>query len=81
MWPGGKQKAATVWPGLHARPLKLTLLLLLLLSRFSRVRLCATPEMAAYQALFSGCSHFSYSFVLGLCMRYLCCLYSEISWL
>ena len=49
MWPGGKQKAATVWPGLHARPLKLTLLLLLL-SRFSRVRLCATPEMAAYQA-------------------------------
>ena len=27
--------------------------LLLLLSRFSRVRLCATPEMAAYQALLS----------------------------
>ena len=27
-----------------------TLLLLLLLSRFSRVQLCATPEMAAYQA-------------------------------
>ena len=27
-----------------------TLLLLLLLSRFSRVRLCATPEMAAHQA-------------------------------
>ena len=27
-----------------------TLLLLLLLSRFSRVRLCATPQMAAYQA-------------------------------
>ena len=26
------------------------MLLLLLLSRFSRVRLCATPEMAAYQA-------------------------------
>ena len=26
---------------------------LLLLSRFSRVRLCATPEMAAYQALLS----------------------------
>ena len=25
------------------------LLLLLLLSRFSRVRLCATPEMAAHQ--------------------------------
>ena len=31
----------------------LLLLLLLLLSRFSRVRLCATPEMAAYQALLS----------------------------
>ena len=28
----------------------LLLLLLLLLSRFSRVRLCATPQMAAYQA-------------------------------
>ena len=27
-----------------------TLLLLLLLSHFSRVRLCATPEMAAHQA-------------------------------
>ena len=26
------------------------LLLLLLLSRFSRVRLCVTPQMAAYQA-------------------------------
>ena len=26
------------------------LLLLLLLSRFSRIRLCATPETAAYQA-------------------------------
>ena len=26
------------------------LLLLLLLSRFSRVRLCATPQMAAHQA-------------------------------
>ena len=29
------------------------LLLLLLLSRFSRVRLCATPEMAAHQASLS----------------------------
>ena len=29
------------------------LLLLLLLSRFSRVRLCATPKMAAHQALLS----------------------------
>ena len=28
----------------------LSLLLLLLLSRFSRVRLCATPETAAHQA-------------------------------
>ena len=28
----------------------LLLLLLLLLSRFSRVRLCTTPEMAAHQA-------------------------------
>ena len=28
-------------------------LLLLLLSRFSRVRLCATPEMAVHQALLS----------------------------
>ena len=28
----------------------LLLLLLLLLSRFSRVRLCATPQMAAHQA-------------------------------
>ena len=28
----------------------LPLLLLLLLSRFSRVQLCATPETAAYQA-------------------------------
>ena len=30
--------------------LALLLLLLLLLSRFSRVRLCATPETAAHQA-------------------------------
>ena len=28
----------------------LNMLLLLLLSRFSRVRLCATPQVAAYQA-------------------------------
>ena len=35
----------------------LLLLLLLLLSHFSRVRLCATPEMAAHQApLFLGFS-------------------------
>ena len=31
-------------------PYSLMLLLLLLLSRFRRVRLCATPEMAAHQA-------------------------------
>ena len=31
----------------------LPLLLLLLLSRFSRVQLCATPEMAAHQASLS----------------------------
>ena len=34
-------------------PCMLLLLLLLLLSRFSRVRLCATPETAAHQALLS----------------------------
>ena len=33
--------------------IKNTLPLLLLLSRFSRVRLCGTPEIAAYQALLS----------------------------
>ena len=33
----------------HPRPFK-TDLLLLLLSRFSRVRLCETPETAAHQA-------------------------------
>ena len=32
---------------------KATMLLLLLLSHFSRFRLCATPWMAAYQALLS----------------------------
>ena len=31
-------------------PGRLSVLLLLLLSRFSRVRLCVTPEMAAHQA-------------------------------
>ena len=40
-----------------------SLLLLLLLSRFSRVRLCATPQMAAHQALpslgFSRQAHWS----------------------
>ena len=37
-----KQKAA-----------RFEMLLLLLLNHFSRVRLCATPEMAAHQALLS----------------------------
>ena len=37
-------------PKQHSVALGATLLLLLLLSRFSRVRLCATPEMAAHQA-------------------------------
>ena len=35
-------------------------MLLLLLSRFSRVRLCATPETAAYQALPLGFSRQEY---------------------
>jgi len=35
---------------MNAQMLKRPLLLLLLLSRFSRVQLCATPEMAAHQA-------------------------------
>ena len=34
----------------HKEPSSLALLLLLLLSRFSRVQLCATPETAAHQA-------------------------------
>ena len=34
----------------YRKKLLLLLLLLLLLSRFSRVRLCATPWMAAHQA-------------------------------
>ena len=38
------------WSGLPGIPLGDLLLLLLLLSRFSRVRLCATPETAAHQA-------------------------------
>ena len=37
-------------PFLFLNVLPSRLLLLLLLSRFSRVRLCATPEMAAHQA-------------------------------
>ena len=36
--------------GIHLMEVIIFVLLLLLLSRFSRVRLCATPEMAAHQA-------------------------------
>ena len=36
--------------GPHVRAFSPQLLLLLLLSRFSRVRLCATPQTAAHQA-------------------------------
>ena len=38
------------WDELEDWDLYIYTLLLLLLSRFSRVRLCATPETAAYQA-------------------------------
>ena len=55
-WPPGF--SAPVWgPSIsqemvmrHKEPSSWALLLLLLLSRFSRVRLCATPETAAHQA-------------------------------
>ena len=39
------------WDDYHIAIYIILLLLLLLLSRFSRVRLCVTPEMAAHQAL------------------------------
>ena len=43
--------AKGIWEISVASPwLSMSLLLLLLLSRFSRVRLCATPETAAHQA-------------------------------
>ena len=43
---------SSIFPSIHSFPkfYGLLLLLLLLLSRFSRVRLCATPQMAAHQA-------------------------------
>ena len=44
------QIANTRWIIEKAREFQLLLLLLLLLSRFSRVRLRATPEMEAHQA-------------------------------
>ena len=45
-WESTKLSSKVVVPFIFP----LLLLLLLLLSRFSRVRLCATPEMAAHQA-------------------------------
>ena len=52
---------------------KVTLLLLLLLSRFSCVRLCETPQMAAHQAPlplgFSGQEHWSGLHFLLQCMK------------
>ena len=59
LWLDSWDAAPAGWSGPAARvglveghkvPLPLLLLLLLLLSRFSRVRLCATPETAAHQA-------------------------------
>ena len=38
---------AVVWSTAHTNPVQYSVLLL---SRFSHVRLCATPEMAAHQA-------------------------------
>ena len=53
--------------------LKIRILLLLLLSRFSRVRLCATPETAAHQAPpslgFSRQEHWSGLPFLLQCMK------------
>ena len=53
--------------------LKISLLLLLLLSRFSRVQLCATPETAAHQAPpslgFSRQEHWSGLHFLLQCMK------------
>ena len=48
-YAGGKKKREKQKLAISFIPL-LLLLLLLLLSRFSRVRLCATPWTAAYQA-------------------------------
>ena len=48
LWPGFQRTEVTVAP--HAWLLTKPSLLLLLLSRFSCVRLCATPERASYQA-------------------------------
>ena len=46
MGSGEGQRGTTTWPVGEAT----LLLLLLLLSRFSRIRLCVTPETAAHQA-------------------------------
>ena len=49
LWFMGSQRIRHNW----AAELSWTELLLLLLNHFGRVRLCVTPEMAAYQALLS----------------------------
>ena len=45
------KKGKSITKNLHHYLIIIITLLLLLLSRFSRVRLLATPEMAAHQAL------------------------------
>ena len=57
LWAGHKLRVSwhqNLWPTLHPSTSSSidihTLLLLLLLSRFSRVRLCVTPQTAAHQA-------------------------------
>ena len=50
IWMGGLQGGERVE---NKKDLKVTLLLLLLLSHFSRVQICATPWTAAYQASLS----------------------------
>ena len=59
----GYSRLGYLWGGKQGEQSFSLLLLLLLLSRFSRVRLCATPETAAHQAPpslgFSGQEHWS----------------------
>ena len=50
MVPGARKLGDCCIKGLVSKIYKVLLLLLLLLSRFSCVRLCATPETAAHQA-------------------------------
>ena len=54
LFPGFYDKNCSHLPFLAPGILLLGLLLLLLLSRFSRVQLCATSQMAAHQAPQSG---------------------------